>query len=395
MVDATSDFADDVSVRKWWKKRKGKVIATIAVMLITVLVGGPYVAWHLRAPLALDIIVVDKTIPKPDYRKHAGLFWVFSHEKVVQRATGQPLERARDYVGYHPKPDGSGQIVPIPAHPADLIYLSDTYGVYDDDLLDMPRGARSNMIYGGISASEVRLLLDDLRPGGTLVGEFNTLASPTPAPARALLAATFGIQPTGWVGRHFAYLDLTPDLPSWIPTTWKAQTGQRWQFRGPGYVFVSERGQLVVLVEGVDTPEKAIRIHFPSDKASTYGTVGDLRYDGWVEIVQPDDRAEVIATYEIRVTESGAQKLRGLPIAGRIPAAVRTQSADRTTYYFAGDWAYRPEFSRYGYWGLPRVKRIAAPDDRDGVEPFFWGMYVPLMQHIIREAATRSGRRAD
>lgn len=376
---------------KWWRKRKGRVIGALAVALVLSCVLGPYALWHLQSPTRLSVVIVDKSVAKPAYRKHAGLIWVLNHEKIAQPGADRRFDPTRDYVGYHPAESGDKRIVPIPDTPTDLAYISDTYGVYEGDVADSPTLNRSKLVYGGMSVDEVRRLTGNLRPGGTLIGEFSSLGSPTPIAARALLASTFGVRPTGWVGRHMQYLDLTPDLPQWMPRAWRKQTGTRWAFRGPGYVFASEAGELVVLVEGVDTPVGALTMHVDTSTAATYGTVDQLRYDGWVEILAPTDRARVIATYDLRLNASGVKKMRNVPISGRFPAVVRTATQQRTTYYFAGDWSDRTNDGRYDYRGIERFKRMVTSDDRDDTEKMFWTVYVPMMAHIIDE--TVSNRR--
>lgn len=369
-----------------WKKQRGRIVGGGLVAAVLALLALPAVLWRLTPDHPMDITIVDKTVPRPEFRKHAALFWALRHDKVVRRDTGAPFNVAQDYSGYHPAQRGRGTVVPIPDRPSDLTYVSDTYGVYEDDLTAVPRGVQSPMIYGGLSVEEVGLLLRTIRPGGTLVGEFNSIATPTIGAARDELSGALGVRWTGWTGRHFAFLEISPDLPQWIPNTWRRQTGSRWDFRGPGYVLVSERGTMVVLLEGVDTPMEPLTLNVDAAHADEFGTLRRLRYDGWFEVMEPLPSTEVVATYDLQLTQSGRAKMRGVPIAGRWPAVVRTRSKARTTYYFAGDFSDRAIVdSAYRYTWLPRLKRLTAPGDRDNMERFFWGVYVPIMQTILRQ----------
>jgi hypothetical protein len=326
-------------------------------------------------------------VSSTDFRKHAGLFWVLRHEKVLQMPDDRLMDPAIDYAGFHPDGTGTGTVRPVPDRASDLTYLSDAYGVYRREQLPTG-GHRAHLIDGGLTAAETQQVLKTLRPGGTLVGEFNILSSPTPAPVAAELAAVFGVAPTGWVGRHFNYLDLTPDLPAWMAVTWLRQTGTRWAFRGPGYVFVHADGRMVVLVEGVDTPVGGLRLRVDDQHAERTGMAREMVYDGWVEILKPMAKADVLATYDLTLTPSGARKMRAIPVSTRFPAIVRTRSTQRTTWYFAGDWSDRPGSpGRFRYQGIARMKRWAANKDRDSVEEFYWGAYVPLMRTIIRQTA--------
>ena len=378
------------------RKRRALIIGLLIVLALAVLAVTPLVLWHTGRDRPLDVLVVDKTVATPNYREHAGLFWVLRHEKVVQRATGRTLALDRDYAGFQHTPDGQTRIVPIPDRPTDFVYLADTYGVYEDDLLGRPAGLRSKLIYGGMSVEEVRTVTRNLRPGATLVGEFNCIASPTTGQAREELSDALGVKWTGWIGRHFAFLDLTVDMPLWIPRTWKRQTGKPWKFRGPGYVFVNEQGLLVVLVEGADTPTPALRITFDESVAKRYGTPRRQTYDSWFEVMTALPGAEVLANFELKLTDVGRRKMRGVPITGPIPAIVRSRRAGHLAYYFAGDFADQSTVSKaYRYRWLPKIKARLGAEHRDDQQAFHWRVYVPLMQHIIAEAEATSRARPE
>ncbi len=369
------------------RTRRALIIGLLTVLTLLVSALTPWALWHLGRDRPLDVLVVDKTVAKADYRKHAGLFWVLRHEKIVQRATGRPLVLDRDYAGYQHTPDGQPRIVPIPDRPSDFTYVADTYGVYEDDLLGRPLGLRSNLIYGGLSLDEVHTLTRNLKPGATLVAEFNCIASPTVGQAREELSEALGVQWTGWIGRHFSYLDLTVDLPLWVPRTWKRQTGRPWRFHGPGYVFVNEQGYLIVLVEGIDTPTPAFRITVDKVAAERYGTARRQTYDYWFEVMKPRPGAEVLAHFDLDLTDSGRTKMRGVPITGPIPAIVRTRRPGHLAYYFAGDFADQPKVpATYRYRWLPKIRAWLGTEHRDDQQAFYWRVYVPMMQHILAEA---------
>jgi hypothetical protein len=211
--------------------------------------------------------------------------------------------------------------------------------------------------------------------------------------AREELSEALGVRWTGWIGRHFRYLDLTVDLPLWIPRSWKRQSGRPWRFRGPGYVFVNEQGLLVVLVEGIDTPTPALQIAFDRGHAERYGTVRRQTYDSWFEVMEPRPGAEVIASFELELTDTGRQKMRGIPVDRPFPAILRTARSDHLAYYLAGDFADQPKVpSAYRYKWLPRIRAWLGAEHRDDQQAFYWRVYVPLMQHVIREAeATAAG----
>ncbi len=383
----------DLTMRARFRKHKGLIIGCTVVLLLAVLALTPWVWWRVQPSTDLDVLIVDKTVAKPNYREHVGLTWLLQHEKIRQRSTGAPLDVTRSYAGRQHGHGGSVRNVPIPTTPTDFAYIADVYGVYEDDIGPRSLGLKSDLIYGGLSLDEATALTRSIRPGGVLVGEFNSLASPTSREARLTLEEAFGVRWTGWIGRYFTFLDLTVDLPLWIPRTWKRQTGRRWDFRGPGYIFVSERGELVVLVEGIDTPPGAVTINFTSDAADRYGTARTHVWDNWFDIVETKPGTEVLANYRVALTERGKRTARGLPIEGDIPAVIRRDRPERLSYYFAGDFVDMQMASEaHRYKWLPKIKSVLAPENRGDQTAFYWRVYVPMMQRILGEAKDRAKR---
>jgi len=69
--------------------RRFDLLVGIGLMLATVFsCGAAPVRWYLKDASPWRVLVVDKTVPHPDYREHAALFWVMRHDKVAS-ATGE------------------------------------------------------------------------------------------------------------------------------------------------------------------------------------------------------------------------------------------------------------------------------------------------------------------
>ena len=68
----------------------------IGLMLTAVFsCGAAPVRWYLKEASPWRVLVVDKTVPHPDYREHKALFWVLRHDKVGNPTgeRGWPLDR--------------------------------------------------------------------------------------------------------------------------------------------------------------------------------------------------------------------------------------------------------------------------------------------------------------
>lgn len=123
-------------------KRKTKMLLIyLAGGILTITIGlillGPIFIWNNMPVIPLNIWIIDKTVPIPDYREHKGLMWILNHEKIVDEKTGSALEYDKDYFGFFPINEKIYDIRDIPdtKENPDLIYLTDTYGVYTDDYL--------------------------------------------------------------------------------------------------------------------------------------------------------------------------------------------------------------------------------------------------------------------
>lgn len=108
------------------------VIICIALLVLVVF---PYVHWQLLEPIHLEVAIIDKTVPDESFREHLGITWLLNHMKYVKR-DGASYDLATDYYGF--VPDDHQQtysIRPLPDsyNDVDLIYVADTYGVYEED----------------------------------------------------------------------------------------------------------------------------------------------------------------------------------------------------------------------------------------------------------------------
>ncbi|RBW68707.1 hypothetical protein [Bacillus taeanensis] len=292
----------------------------------------PRILWEFREERPLNIAVLDKTVPKEDYREHLGLFWLLTHEKIATPDYNL-YELEEDYYGYDPyesKGDTEMELLPN----LDMIYIADTYGVYTDDLRELPEGERSELLYGALELKELDQLLLAKEEHTTLIAEFNTFASPTSGIARKGAEKTFHLDWSGWIGRYFPDLNSS-EVPPWLIRNYEAQTGEKWRFKEGGLAFVHESDRVIVFDrEGYE--EKVTfqwtdlgKRHYPNGKNTEY------RY--WFDIVVPEKDTTIEAVYELSLRESEKEILQkeGIPLT--FPAVIH--HPQHHTYYFAGDYA--------------------------------------------------------
>ena len=106
--------------------KKLRLICGIVLVLLLIIFGG----WQLKSDKPLSVAVIDKTVATTEYAEHQGLNWLLKAEKYVGD-DGEPYA-ITDYYGYHPEKDKPVGKLPTSYEDTNLIYITDTYGVYEE-----------------------------------------------------------------------------------------------------------------------------------------------------------------------------------------------------------------------------------------------------------------------
>ncbi len=367
----------------------------------------PWILFHLRPKRPLSVVVLDKTVPFDTYLEHAGFFWLLDQLKIVQ-PSGERYDLAADYFGATPgaepgdPPAATRDLTEDAARNADLLYVIDTYGVYEEDLAsgEEKKAAleRSHKLYGGLTIEEARAIQAARQSGTTIVAEFNSMASPTGHAAAALLEEVLGVRWTHWIGRYFPLLEDRDEVPQWLRDVCQRELGQPWTFAGPGYVLIQDDTRCEVLLAGSDSPPIGLTIEPEpaARKEILRKAATGTPYTFWFDLVIPGPQTEVLASYQWDLNGPGNDKLRKLGLPQRFPAVTRHRDgAGVPAYYFAGDFGDSTVgggrvplagFVTFRRW-LEKARRI--PSHR----AFYYRFYVPLMTEILAAAEeTRSQR---
>ncbi len=340
----------------------------------------PFMAWWAEDSKQVELVVVDKTVPQDDYREHLGLFWVLDHLKV-ERADGSNYRLDRDYYGYHPEELRGDKELEI-GLPPDVIYVTDTYGVYSTDLDENPSGDRSTLLYGGLTLFEWNRIMSAKTPQTRLLMEFDSIASPTEPLVRRIVEDNMGMTWSGWIGRFFPDL-ASEEVPEWMRTNYEAQFGEPWHFQGEGIVFVDEADRVVIMNDEDFQGRvrfkwtEAGRMHVPEGR--------DSEYLYWFDIIKPKQGVLTEAEYRVDWSEEAKARLTGFGIPLVYPAVIH--SPERNIYYFAGDFSDMTT-NDMRKWRMPDLFYAFMGNMRKD-EQFFWEAYIPLMEQILEEASGR------
>lgn len=349
--------------------------------IIILLICSPRIYWSLKESKPLTINVVDKTVPKKDYREHNGLFQVLTYEKVTD-SSGELYDIGKDYFGFDPYDEIAGPTYEATSNP-DLIYIADTYGVYSDDLEDQPEGERSTLLDGGMTLLEWNTIMDSKTEATTLIAEFNSFASPTEPAVSSIMQQNLGVHWSGWIGRYFPDFE-NEEIPAWLIADYEKQYNEAWAFENDGLAFVHSAGDVVILDQAANkdnvlfTPSTLGEEQFPKMRSAPYNY--------WFDIIEPLEGADVLAHYSLSLTEQGTEQLQVAGIPTDFPAIVHTSSTK--TYYFAGDYA---DFQKRAFvkWQLfPNIYPYFAT----GISEFYWKSYFPLLSDIITQISEEKVR---
>lgn len=359
------------------------------IIILLLLIFGPFVLWDCMEDIPLNIWIVDKTVAKTDYREHKGIMWVLNHNKVINKKTGEELKYDRDYYGFFPVDEKDYNVKDIPdtiEYP-DLIYLADTYGVYTEDLLELnPEEMGVELIYGGLDGEELKKITRNIGYGNTIIGEFNIAASPTDPVNRKRLEPIFGIQWSGWRGRYFKELEGSIEIPKMFIENYEKQEDKEWNFKGPGYILLSENGEIVVLEDRKHIGEKGLTIKFEEDYISEFKIEKSVPYYYWFEFIESDKNNEDIANYHLDLTKEGKKIFEDIGLSSTFIAVTRKSDLEYKSYYFSGDFADLDNVNKnWNYYGMQNIEKATSILDKKAPDYFYWNAYVPMMRKIISD----------
>ena len=371
------------------------------LFLAVLLAALPYLLWHVDSGKHLDVLIVDKTVPDMTYREHRGITWALNHYKYLT-SEGNTYDLSEDYIGFHPQDDGSYSLTDLESAadaPADLLYIADTYGVYENDFNNSQvNGSRSDLIAGGLTQKDVseisRRVLELQTP---LIAEFNSFASPTESEIRTQFTSLLGISWSGWIGRYFTELDPaeTDELPDWLMSRYERHSGNEWAFQDSGLVFVSEEDEVIVLIAGEDFEGEGVTFRFTEKGRDYFNETLVSTYDYWFDVIDAEG-AEVLAEYDLGLTDKGVEAMEGYGFDQILPAVTRAGSIETPRYYFAGDYADLEQTPPvYQYRGFDALNRLISRLQFRGPQAFYYRAYLPMVRQILEDTHTNNNEKTD
>ncbi len=357
----------------------------IGVVTLFLLFTSPFWLWQLKSSQELNVLIMNKTVPDESYREHKGLVWLLNHLKL-RKSGNVAYDLKDDYIGFVPgnkAEETQVREMPEDLSPYDLIYLADSYGVYEENT------DSAKLLYGGMTTAEVQEIKSSLiKNHQTLIAEFNTFGSPTEQQAREQFYELFNIRWTGWMGRYFHDLHSS-DVPAWLKNNYENQYGKPFQFEGKGLTFVNEEDQVVVLT-ATELQQSQPIFKLTEIGSTIYSIDKDIQYNDWFDVVEAFEEKEVQANFKFSLTEAGEKILKDNRIPLAFPAVIHHDTGTYDSYYFAGDFAAQDKVpSLYQISGLSWYQKLFAFENKGRTDPFYWKAYVPMMSEILTTRETR------
>jgi len=348
----------------------------------------PMLIWHMTPSSQLNVWILNNTVPDYSYREHKGLMWTLNHFKITP-PNQRYFKYHKDYYGFFPNKNKTYTVKDFANAPdfPDLIYLADSYGVYEHEYMNKnPLGERSPLIYGGLSEIDAFRIKSYLKNGVTLIGEFNTFTSPTSPLIRSELEEIFGFRWKGWIGRYFHDLSSDNEVAPWMIRNYENQYKRPWNFKGEGYALVSSNDKIIVLESAIDIGSEDCQILFRDQFKNEFNIKKPVPYYYWIEMIEPFDTTEILADFYLDLTERGREKLRSEGLSGRFPAIVRKKNSAYTSYYLAGDFADLTSVPMsWNYGGLYLIRKQLSMHIKGESNAFFWRAYVPFIHKVLNE----------
>jgi len=368
----------------------------IGILIIISFIIISFLFWFFEPQKKLNIFILDKTVTDFTYREHASFVWVLKNKHIVTPKKNL-YTVSDDYYGFIPLKPGEKDKYKIKSirlfevltmsDQLDMVYFTDSYGVFSSDLSDSSLNLRPYLVYGGLNQNDYLLLREMKRKKKLIITEFNLLGSPTSDLIKQKTQDLFDFRWTGWTGRYFKSLKNTPknQIPSWIISSYQKNYQKTWDFLNPGVVLINEDGKIIVLEENVDMGSAMPSIVPTAGAKKEYNLPDVQKYGFWFDIIQTKKTNKIQAYFKLDVNSSGNQKLLDAGLSESFPAIIENNT-DYKFYYFSGDFSDNKPVDCLSYFkGIPEIMNKIHTGSNGNSNEFFWNFYVPLLNGILNK----------
>ena len=359
-----------------------------------------YIAWLLTEKRKLVVAIVDKTVLNKKGQEHVSINWILNQEKFTKNRK-ELYNREKDYYGFFPLDDQKFQIKGLErfnnsrleqlSKDVDLVYLTDTYGIYKNEWYHENTDTTvAGILYGGMSQQDLYFIKQMQARHKLIITEFNCLATPTDPAVRTSFEKTFGIRWTKWIGRYFPSLDTinNPDLPRWLTALYRKKHNGNWPFRKSGIALVNTDDHVLILENNTHLKQDLPLIISGKEEQRYYGLPASIPYSFWFDVIVPDSsRNRVVSSFQIDVNEAGKKLLAAHGLRSNFPAITAHVGSDYRFFYFSADFSDNPLSLSSSYFKKIAWFKMFLYNRRDPLDrsSFFWNVYQPMVTRILND----------
>jgi hypothetical protein len=375
-----------------------KRIITVVLVAVFTLPFWLWIAWLLTSKKQMVAVIVDKT-EIPNWEQHTSFTWVLNNQRFTKSKT-HLYKNTDDYFGFFPLKNEKFRLKGLErfspdmleklSNDADLVYFTDTYGVYKNDWYKKTKAEGSAKIYGGMSEQDIQLLQMMKAKHKLIISEFNTIGSPTSEKIRGDFEKLFGLKWSGWIGRYFSSLDTlnNSDLPKWIVNNYKKDNDQKWPFHDAGIVFINTDEKVIILQQGNELTNALPFINANNFAQKKYHIPAKTAYSYWFDVMEYDSLLnKPIAEFNFSLSTAGKQILKKNNLPQQFPAILMHKNSDYQFYYFSGNFCDNPVSINSSYFkGISTLSRLFYHSENvNNRSIFFWNFYCPLLSEITSD----------
>lgn len=360
-----------------------------------------WLGWMFTPNTKLVVAIIDKTVLNQEGQQHNSLNWILNHQRYT-KTSKKFYENAHDYYGFFPLEDekfklkglerfSSNELIQL-SEDADLVYFTDTYGIYNNEWFQ-GQNEFSGILYGGLSDEDVEFLTLMKAKNKLIITEFNTIGSPTRFENRARFEELFAIKWTGWTARYFDNLDIevNKELPLWLINNYKKANKGKWPFKRSGIAFVNDNEQVVILEEGTHLSSPMPQILSTHYARENLGLPEKIKYPFWFDIIVPQPTInQTVASFKISANSKGLAELKKFGIPSEFPAVTMHKGEDYSFYYFSGDFSDNHIDLNTSYFKGIGLFKAMFYNEKNSMEraSFFWNFYRPILSNILKDYST-------
>ena len=357
-----------------------------------------WLGWVFTPNTKLVAAIIDKTVLTREVQEHISFNWILNHQRYT-KTSKKAYESAHDYYGFFPLSDekfelkglerfSSNELVQL-SEDADLVYFTDTYGIYNNEWYKGKKGPYG-IVYGGLSNKDVEFLSLMKAKNKLILTEFNTIGSPTRLENRARFEELFAIKWTGWTARYFDNLDIevNKEIPLWLIDNYKKSHQGEWPFKRSGIAFVNDSEKVVILEDTTHLTNPMPHILSKLYAMENLGVPEKIKYPFWFDIILPQPAInQTVASFKISANQKGLAELEKFGIPSEFPAVTMHKGEDYSFYYFSGDFSDNPINLKTSYFKGIRFFKGMFYNENDPTERagFFWNFYRPMLSNILKD----------